>query len=195
MCVDGFIGQSLLSYGPYISRDLNCKRIGKLLLCFPRQRYVFSILSSYLQIFWPITQKTLSNESVHTHRYFIVSPDSQPKILLYPLKLTVKSKAPSPRHQYPELRVIIPAHDEEQNEGKNPNDFEFLSQAARLSTAQRYQALSPQTFLKFSLQFRRDLHLLVLPQDLCEKFLPSGRQNTKKRIGKCGVLCGALEKI
>ena len=43
---------SYLRCGSYASRDLNSQRKGKLVLSFPRQRYVSSLLRSYLQTFW-----------------------------------------------------------------------------------------------------------------------------------------------
>lgn len=63
------------------------------------------------------------------------------------------------------------------------------------SSAQGHQALSLQTFLFYiTVQKGRGLHQVVLPQDLCEKFL-SSEKNTKKGIETYGVLCGALVKI
>ncbi|XP_055464684.1 STAM-binding protein-like [Psammomys obesus] len=38
----------------------------------------------------------------------------------------------------------------------------------------------------------RGLHPVILPHDLCEKFLKSARKNTKKKIETCGVLCGSM---
>ncbi|XP_060244318.1 STAM-binding protein-like [Meriones unguiculatus] len=38
----------------------------------------------------------------------------------------------------------------------------------------------------------RSLRPVILPHDLCEKFLKSARKNTKKKIETCGVLCGSM---
>ncbi|XP_052018098.1 STAM-binding protein-like [Apodemus sylvaticus] len=38
----------------------------------------------------------------------------------------------------------------------------------------------------------RGLRQVVLPHDLCDKFLTAAGMNTKKKIETCGVLCGAL---
>ncbi|XP_060244314.1 STAM-binding protein-like [Meriones unguiculatus] len=38
----------------------------------------------------------------------------------------------------------------------------------------------------------RGLYPVILPHDLCEKFLKSARKNTKKKIETCGVLCGSM---
>ncbi|XP_021482053.1 STAM-binding protein-like [Meriones unguiculatus] len=38
----------------------------------------------------------------------------------------------------------------------------------------------------------RGLCPVILPHDLCEKFLKSARKNTKKKIETCGVLCGSM---
>ncbi|GAB1291555.1 STAM-binding protein [Apodemus speciosus] len=41
----------------------------------------------------------------------------------------------------------------------------------------------------------RGLRPVVLPHDLCDKFLTAARMNTEKKIETCGVLCGALRSI
>ncbi|GAB1303430.1 STAM-binding protein [Apodemus speciosus] len=43
-------------------------------------------------------------------------------------------------------------------------------------------------------QFEKDrgLCLVVLPHDLCDKFLTAAKMNTEKKIETCSVLCGAL---
>ncbi|XP_060230190.1 STAM-binding protein-like [Meriones unguiculatus] len=38
----------------------------------------------------------------------------------------------------------------------------------------------------------RGLHSVIIPHDLCEKFLKAARKNTKKKIETCGVLCGSM---
>ncbi|XP_055451299.1 STAM-binding protein-like [Psammomys obesus] len=43
-----------------------------------------------------------------------------------------------------------------------------------------------------TVQKGRSLHPVILPHNLCEKFLKSARKNTKKKIETCGVLCGSM---
>ncbi|XP_060244321.1 STAM-binding protein-like [Meriones unguiculatus] len=45
---------------------------------------------------------------------------------------------------------------------------------------------------KSTVQKVRSLRPVILPHDLCEKFLKSARKNTKKKIETCGVLCGSM---
>ncbi|XP_060244322.1 STAM-binding protein-like [Meriones unguiculatus] len=88
-----------------------------------------------------------------------------------PEKSIVPTETSSPSHQCSTeeiLKVISPSTSSSAEQpGKNDTD---------VSTVQKVKSLRP----------------VILPHDLCEKFLKSARKNTKKKIETCGVLCGSM---
>ncbi|XP_055451297.1 STAM-binding protein-like [Psammomys obesus] len=86
-----------------------------------------------------------------------------------PSSVPTKSSSPPQQHSREEnAKLITPSMSlSEGLPGEN---------ATEESTVQKVRGLCP----------------VILPHDLCEKFLKSARKNTKKKIETCGVLCGSM---
>lgn len=105
---------------------------------------------------------TLPTESMNPTEMFYNQLTVTSRKLPCSLTLTGKSVVTSPSQLWPELgekETFLPTlwflpGKVDHNYGENPRDFAFFFQATRLSSAQEYKTLCPQTYLSCPLQFR-----------------------------------------